>query len=237
MVLPSSGAGTDQHRQRVGTCRKVGIGAAVGDFGVQQAVGFLDVAAQRPPRPEPLQVRARDRERCPRGHVEQLRHHLAQRRESSRVGCADDGPQDHLEGDLGHLGGHREVGVHRPRRDIGRGDLGHHAGLPRDRVAVECGQHLAPSLPMHVVVDHQHGAGAEQAAQHRIRFTGVVDAGTAREHLLDLRGIVQIHQCPHGGDPHREHAAVPTPARRYEARPITGHQCRLHRGGQPRAWR
>jgi hypothetical protein len=44
-------AGTDQHRQRVAARREVGIGAAVGDLGVQQVIGFLDVAAQCPPRP------------------------------------------------------------------------------------------------------------------------------------------------------------------------------------------
>ena len=107
----------------------------------------------------------RDRERCPRCDVEQLRHHLAQRREPIRVRGADDGPQDHLEGDLRHLRSDRELGSHRPRRDVRRRDLGHHSGLPRDRVAVEGGQHLPPPLPMHVVVDHQHRTVAEQACQ------------------------------------------------------------------------
>ena len=169
-------AGTDQHRQRVGACREIGIGAAVGDLGIQQAVGFGHIAAQCPPRPEPLQVRACDRQRCPRGHVEQFGHHLAQRCESRRVGRADDGPQDDLEGDLGHFGRNREDGVHWPLRHAGRRNLGHHGRLARDRVAVEGGQHLAPSLPVHVVVDHQYRAVAEQAAKHRVRFACVIDA-------------------------------------------------------------
>ena len=60
-------------------------------------------------------------------------------------------------------------------RHVGRRDLGHHDRLPGDRVAVEGGQHLTPSLPVHVVVDHQHGAVAEQAAEHRVRFACVID--------------------------------------------------------------
>ncbi len=99
------------------------------------------------------------------------------------------------------------------------------------------GQHLAPPLPMHVVVDHQHRTVAEQARQHRVRFTCVIDARASREHLLDLRRVVQIHQRPHGGDAHREHASVPPPARRDEARPVAGHQRGLDRSGQSWSWR
>jgi hypothetical protein len=74
----------------------------------------------------------------------------------------------------------------RPRRHVVCGDLGHQRRLPRDRIAVKRGQHLAASLAVHIIVDDQDGTVAEQTAEHHVRLARVIDARSAREHLLDL---------------------------------------------------
>lgn len=132
-----------------------GIGSAVGDLGVQQGVGFFDPPSQPAPEPIVQQARVGQCERRPRAHVEQPRHDLAQRGEPDRIAGAYDGPQDHLKGDLRHLGRHRERLSHRPPGDVGGGNLGYRPGLARDRVAMERRRHQATPVAVHVVVDQQ----------------------------------------------------------------------------------
>ena len=49
---------------------------------------------------------------------------------------------------------------------------------------------------MHVVVDHQHRAVAEQPAQHRVRFAGVKDAGTPANTFLISAGSSRYTSVP-----------------------------------------
>ena len=226
-----------QRRQRVGARGQLRIGTALGDFGVQQPVGFLDTAAQAAPRAPALQAGRTDAQQLERREVQQLGQHLAQRGQPGGIAGSDDQPHDHLERDLRHLRRHRERLSDRPAGDIGRGDLGHHLGLAGDRVAVERLQHQPAPVAVHLVVDHQNRRRAQQAGQHRIRFARMVDRRITSEDLLDVGRVVEIHQRSHSGYPQCEGASVTPPVRRHETWPEAQHQHRLDHGRQWRPWR
>jgi len=120
--VPSSSA----ERTNMATRRcahRGGIGAALGDLGIQQPVGLVDAPQQRPPGPAPLQIGASRWPATPTDHVEQLR--MTARSAASRAGSvAPITSADHLERDLGHLRRHRERLSHRPTGDVRRRDVG-----------------------------------------------------------------------------------------------------------------
>ncbi len=229
--------GADQHGQHIGARGQVGVGATLGDLRVQQTVGFLDTPTDPPPRETALQVRTGNGQRRQGAHVDNPGNHFAQRGQPGRVGSADDGTQDDLKSDLGHPWSYRELGTHRPFGDVRRGDFGHHPGLARDGITLERGHHETAPVAVYVFVGHQHRAVADQPAQHRVRFAGMVDRRVARKHRLDVGGIIQVHQGPQRCDPQREHTAVAAPAGGHEAWPVSQHHCGLHRRGKRRSGR
>ena len=133
------------------------------------------------------------------------------------------------------FGADRERPAHRPTGDVLRGDLGHQLGLPCDGVAMERRHHQSATVAMHVVVDHQDRAVAEQAAQHRIRFARMENPRVSGEHRLDVGRVGQIHHLAHHRVAQREHIAVAAPTRRHEPRPPAHHHEELHHRRKPRS--
>ena len=185
-----------------------------------------------PPATTLLQCRVVGGHRRPRAKVHYPRHDVAQCGQSRGIGGADDGAQNHLKGDLGHLGPDRELHTHRPAGDVGGGDLGHHVGLAGYGVARERGHHQATPVAVDIVVDDENGAVAQDSGQHRVRFAGVEYRRIAGEHGLDVGGVGQVDHRSHRGHAQREHLAVAAPARGHHSWPVAQHQRGLDRTGQ-----
>ena len=153
--------GAHEHGQHVGAFGQARIGAPVGDLGIQQPIRFLEAALHVPPGTVPQKPRTVDGHRRPRPQVQHPRHDLTQSGQPRRIAGTDDGPQNDLEGDLGHLGAGRKLGTHRPTGDIGSGGLGHDRGLTADGVTGERRHHEAASIAVDVVIHDEHRGVSE----------------------------------------------------------------------------
>ncbi len=154
-------ARADQHREGVSARRKVGIGSPVGDFGVQQTVGFL--VLRRSERHGPSRCRLGFAIASDAHGVTLSSFGITSRSAASRSGS--EAPMTV-----------RRI-TSRVISDIfgatANSDATGHVAMfaaAISAITAVCratasrwngGQHLAPPLPMHVVVDHQHRTVAE----------------------------------------------------------------------------
>jgi hypothetical protein len=153
--------------------------------------------------------------------------------QSGRIGGADDGAQNHLEGDLGHFRADRKLGTHRPPGDIGGGEFAHHRRLAGNGLSRERRHHQAAPIAVDVTVDDEHRTLAEDLSQHRrIRLAGMKYRRITGEDGLDVSGVGQINQRPHRGDPHGEHIAVAALVGGHQSGPVVQQQCCLNHAGQ-----
>ena len=148
--------GAHQHGQHVGPVSQVRVGATIGDLGVQQRVRLIEASADVPPRTALLKFRTIEGQRRPRSQAQHPRHDLAQRGQPGRIGGADDGAQDHLQGDLRHFRADRKLDTHRPPGDVGGGDLAHHRRLAGNSLPRERRHHQAAPVAVDVTIDDEH---------------------------------------------------------------------------------
>ena len=225
--------GAHQHGQHVGPVSQVRVGATIGDLGVQQRVRLIEAPADVPPRTALLKFRTVEGQRRPRSQAQHPRHDLAQCGQPGRIGGADDGAQNHLQGDLGHFRADWKLGTHRPPGDIGGGEFAHHRRLARNGLSRERRHHQAAPIAVDVTVDDEHRTLAEDLSQHRrIRLAGMKYRRITGEDGLDVSGVGQINQRPHRRDPHGEHIPVVALVGGHQSGPVAQQQCCLNHAGQ-----
>ncbi len=205
-------AGEEQHREDV--VAVAGIRAAFVDQALDLLVGLLahreEVADRGEQAAEPLQRRDQaDRAHRELGH---LADQDPQPLESLAAIEAEDRAQDHLEGELLHVGMERDRAAGRPALDLGSGDVGHEAAQRLHLLAVEGRQHQLPLGQMAILVEQEDRVRPDHGEQDRAALAGVENIRRRREDRLDVLGAGHHHERVDAEQIECERLAVARPA-------------------------
>ena len=130
---------------------------------------------------------------------------------------AEDGPQDHVEGQRLHRPHERERLVDGPGVDLAVGRLPHDRLVRPHALAVEGRQEQAALPEVLGAVQQEHGPLSQHRAEQLVRLARAELVRVAPEDLLDQLGIEDDHEAGVEERPERDDVSVAAPARVHEA--------------------
>jgi len=214
-------AGAQQQREDVVSLAVVGLdlGAANRYLLVDELVERLagaDEAGPRPERPEVTTQEGEGGERAdapgegvdqPPGAVEAL-----------RVVDAEDGLEDHRQGDPLSVASKREGLTDRPALHLAQGDLADQLAVSLHSLAVKGRQQQLALAHVGLVVERQHRVRPQRHLQHRcVRLTGVELVGAAGEDRFDQFRVGHVDDLAEVGEGESEDVAEAAPVGSEEA--------------------
>ncbi len=214
-----------QQREHVVAVCEVGLGPAQCDLLVQEVVhrgpGPFELGPGSP-RAELATQERKQRDQV--GAPSELVYQRAQPIEALALADAEYRPEDHFEGDPLRMRAQRELLAHRPGLEVALGDVPDR-GFPALHVlAVERREQQLALAQMGLLVQREHGVGADAWLQRPGRgLAGVEHARVAGEHLLDQLGIGHVDHPPEAGEPGPGQASV-APVERSDAAQWVEHE-------------
>ena len=117
-------AGAQQQRENIGAVLKIRRGTAEGNLLVDQRVRCLQATLKLAPRAKATEIEAQHVRQKEHGlHIEHGDESATQPLDAICVGDAEDGADDHLEGECPHPLAHEETLALSPSADVGCGDI------------------------------------------------------------------------------------------------------------------
>ena len=230
-------AGGEQQREHVLVPVLAELGAARLDLLVDDPVGLGDKPIEATPGAEPVGVLGAgqlqgQQPRLAGGGVEQLSQRRPDPLHPLAAVDAEDGAQDHLQGDRLHRGLDCELATAGPGGDRALGHSAHRLRVGLHPLAVEGRQQQAALAQVLATVEQQHRAVAEDRLQDRVAAPGEQLLGVAGEDGFD-RGRVGGDDAGPVREPDREVVAVATPAAVEKGGGLKQEAADLERPGAP----